>query len=492
MDENYTKDEKNAKLIENNVNVELQGISEKEPRTTMPDKIADETFFTLLKELIVIALPNTFSYLLSNINDLLALHFVGLLGIADYTAAVGLGMMWFNISAYSILLGLASVIDTLVSQSFGAKEIKMCSNHLITAFVIITIVTFPLLIIIIYASPILCIFGIEQSLSIIAGKYVFALLPNLFIFTEFELLRKFLNGQQIVNPQMVIVIITSVLHPLWCYLFIFPFNFSFIGAAYAKVLTSSICMIFTLIYCLYKSLIQIPSLPELKEMIAHSKVFLELAFPSVVMICFDWWAYELMTLLSGNLGSIKLAANVALVNMNLFFYMIPVGLGTGSGVLVGNMLGEGNIQKAKNFIKLSILFNLLVISLLSIILLIFNKFVAEFFSLDPEVISLIRKLFWVLILVELFDTGQGNLQRILVGMGRQRIASILIVISYYCIMLPLCALFIFYFTFGLYGVWAATGLSACTLFTSYVFFIYKEDWISLVKEVQDRIKSEKK
>ena len=88
MDENYTKDEKNAKLIENNVNVELQGISEKEPRTTMPDKIADETFFTLLKELIVIALPNTFSYLLSNINDLLALHFVGLLGIADYTAAV--------------------------------------------------------------------------------------------------------------------------------------------------------------------------------------------------------------------------------------------------------------------------------------------------------------------------------------------------------------------------------------------------------------------
>lgn len=43
--------------------------------------------------------------------------------------------------------------------------------------------------------------------------------------------------------------------------------------------------------------------------------------------------------MSGYLGAISLAANVALVNLNLFFYMIPIGIGAGSGALVGNALG---------------------------------------------------------------------------------------------------------------------------------------------------------
>jgi len=34
-----------------------------------------------------------------------------------------------------------------------------------------------------------------------------------------------------------------------------------------------------------------------------------------------------MTFMSGFLGSNSLAANVSLVNLNLFFYMIPVGIG---------------------------------------------------------------------------------------------------------------------------------------------------------------------
>ena len=46
-----------------------------------------------------------------------------------------------------------------------------------------------------------------------------------------------------------------------------------------------------------------------------------------------------MTLMSGYLGSIWLATNVSLVNVNLFFYMIPIGIGSGAGALVGNALG---------------------------------------------------------------------------------------------------------------------------------------------------------
>jgi len=46
-----------------------------------------------------------------------------------------------------------------------------------------------------------------------------------------------------------------------------------------------------------------------------------------------------MTFLSGNLGSISLAANVSMVNLNLFFYMIPIGIGISSGTLIGNNIG---------------------------------------------------------------------------------------------------------------------------------------------------------
>ena len=48
----------------------------------------------------------------------------------------------------------------------------------------------------------------------------------------------------------------------------------------------------------------------------------------------------------------ELASQTILRNIGLLTYMIPVGIAIASGILVGNMVGAGNIEGAKIYAKM--------------------------------------------------------------------------------------------------------------------------------------------
>ena len=44
------------------------------------------------------------------------------------------------------------------------------------------------------------------------------------------------------------------------------------------------------------------------------------------MQCFEWWAFELIAIFAGLIGVKELAAQVAVINVIGFVYMIPLGV----------------------------------------------------------------------------------------------------------------------------------------------------------------------
>lgn len=72
--------------------------------------------------------------------------------------------------------------------------------------------------------------------------------------------------------------------------------------------------------------------------------FLQYGIPGTLMGCAEWWAFELLAIFAGILGTHQLAAQVAVINIIGFIYMIPLGIQFAAAALVGEQFGANNAE----------------------------------------------------------------------------------------------------------------------------------------------------
>jgi len=56
------------------------------------------------------------------------------------------------------------------------------------------------------------------------------------------------------------------------------------------------------------------------------KPYLKLGIPNSLMLIYEWWAFEIMTIMSGMLGVNEQAAQIILFTLVQFFFQVPLGL----------------------------------------------------------------------------------------------------------------------------------------------------------------------
>jgi len=101
--------------------------------------------------------------------------------------------------------------------------------------------------------------------------------------------------------------------------------------------------------------------------------YLRVGVPGMFMLCFEWWAFELLAIFSGLLSVKDLAAEVVIINMVTFIFMLPLGISYAASGLTGNYLGKGRITMAKKYAFFTILFNIICTSIICALLGIFSK-----------------------------------------------------------------------------------------------------------------------
>lgn len=65
------------------------------------------------------------------------------------------------------------------------------------------------------------------------------------------------------------------------------------------------------------------------------KQYMKIGIPSTIMLCLDWWVWELLILISGWLGTHEQATNIVIMNIILITYMLTMGLEQAACTLVG-------------------------------------------------------------------------------------------------------------------------------------------------------------
>ena len=114
---------------------------------------------------------------------------------------------------------------------------------------------------------------------------------------------------------MIAQAIGTLVHVGWCHLFTVKLDMGVKGLGYATSITySTMFLVITVNTVLIKQIKYCISWPTLDSFREWGPYF-RLSIPATLMLCAEWWSFELMTILAGVLGVIEQATIVISFNV---------------------------------------------------------------------------------------------------------------------------------------------------------------------------------
>ncbi|TKC53155.1 hypothetical protein EI555_006653 [Monodon monoceros] len=180
--------------------------------------------------------------------------------------------------------------------------------------------------------------------------------------------------------------------------------------------------------------------------------FIQLAIPSMFMVCIEWWTFEVGTFLAGLMSVTELGAQAVIYVLASAAYMVPLGLGVAASVWVGSALGAGDAQQARHSCTTALLCAGVCALVTGILLAALKDVVACAFTSDKDIVSLVSQVMPIFAPFHLFDALAGTSGGVLRGAGKQKMGAFLNAIGYYVFGFPLGASLMFAANHGIIGM----------------------------------------
>ncbi|KAM9254105.1 multidrug and toxin extrusion protein 2-like [Dugong dugon] len=327
---------------------------------------------------------------------------LGKVELASVTLAVA-RLQFVNVCGVSVGFGLASACDTLMSQSFGSQNKKHVGVILQRGALVLLLSCFPCWALFLNTEQLLLLLRQDPAVSRLTQDYVTIFIPALPAIFLYCLLAKYLQNQGIIWPEVLSGIVGNCVNGLANYVLVSVLNLGVRGSAYANTISQFMQTIFLFLYIVLKKLHLETWAGWSSQCLQDWGHFFSLAIPSMLMICIEWWAYEIGSFLMGLLSVLDLSAQAVIYEVATVTYMIPMGLSIAVCVRVGTALGASDTVRAKRSAISGVLCivgnSLIVGTLLSILK---NK-LGHIFTNDEEVIALVNQVLPIYIIFQLFE-----------------------------------------------------------------------------------------
>ncbi|KAL8132719.1 hypothetical protein AgCh_008264 [Apium graveolens] len=406
------------------------------------------------KKLWRVAGPAIFSRVASFSMFVITQAFAGHLGDLEL-AAISIVTHVILAFDFGLMLGMASALETLCGQAYGAKEYRMLGIYLQRSFIVLFVVSLLLLPVFFLAAPLLKLLGQPDDVAELCGVVSLYLIPLHFSFVFQFPLQRFLQSQL---KNMVIAWVSLgalILHVLLTWLIVYKFQLGLVGTALSMNISWGIIPIVLYIYTscggcpLSWNGFSVEAFAGLWE-------FLKLSASSGVMLCLENWYYRILIVMTGNLKNAKIAVDALSICMSISGWelMIPLAFFAATGVRVSNELGAGNGKGAKFATIVAVSTSTLIGLMFWLLIMIFHNELALIFSSSQEVLEAVNKLSILLAFTILLNSVQPILSGVALGSGWQSYVAYINLGCYYLIGLPLGIAMMWVFDQGVMGIWA--------------------------------------
>ena len=187
------------------------------------------------------------------------------------------------------------------------------------------------------------------------------------------------------------------------------------------------------------------------------------------------WAFQIAMLMAGWLGEVELGAHTIVLNLASISFMLPLGVAIGAGTLVGNRIGEGDIDGARRAARLSLGVGAAIMSGSAILFTTFRVALPLLYGGDADIAALASTVLPIAGAFQLFDGTQAVGAGVLRGMGLPRPAAIFNLIGYYALALPLAWWLAIHQHMGIAGLWWGLALGLAVIAALLVFWILRTE-----------------
>ncbi|QHO46805.1 Protein DETOXIFICATION [Arachis hypogaea] len=413
--------------------------------------------------------------------------FIGHIGSTDL-AAYALVMTLLVKFANGVLLGMASALETLCGQAYGAKKYEMLGIYLQRSWIILFMTSLLLLPIFIFTAPLLKFLGQEKTIAEVAGSIslwsilvVFSFLFLLCFFPCLDTKKKFtcqmfLQAQSKNKIIAYLAALSISTHIFLSWLLTVRYKLGLNGA-----------MISTLVYIMRNC----PQTWKGFSFLAFKDLrpLVKLSLSSGAMMCLEIWYSAVLILLTGNMknAEVYIDALSICLNINGWEMVIALGFFAAAGVRVANELGRGSSEGAKFSIVVTAVTSFCIGIVLFFVFLLLRERVAYVFTPNPMVAEAVGELSPLLAFSIFLNSLQPVLSGVSVGAGWQSVVAYVNIGCYYLIGIPVGVLLGNFLHLKIKGIWIGMLFGTVVQTIMLITITMKTDWDKQVEIARNRV-----
>lgn len=439
----------------------------------------DFTKINIKRGIFLLSVPMILEMVMESLFAVVDIFFVGKLG-DDAIATVGLTEAVIII-VYSMGVGISMAATAMIARRFGEKKFKRAGSAAfqllvfgISLSLIISVVGF------LFAGDILRLMGASQEVLAIGVPYtriIFA--GNLAIMLLFLINGAFRGAGQAHLAMRTLWLsngINIVLDPILIFGIGSFEGFGLVGAAWATTIGRSIGVIYQ-IYHLLNGKHRLVILKEnLKLKWRTMRRIARISINGMGQFLIDSVAWIALTRITAEFGSASVAGFTIAFRILIFSLMPAWGLSAAASTLVGQNLGANKVNRASLSVWLTARYNVIFLSIVTVIYLVFGDNMAGWFTSSPEVLKIASLGLRVIALGYVFFAIGMVMTQAFNGAGDTRTPMFINIGVFICLEIPLAYLLAIPLKMEILGIFIAIAFCHSLHALIAIWFFKKGRW----------------
>jgi multidrug resistance protein, MATE family len=361
-------------------------------------------------------------------------------------------------------LGVSYGITPLVAAADSSKNYSGNAALLKHGILINTILGILLFLLLFLLSPVLNFMNQKQEVVDMAIPFLNVMMLGMIPLCIFSGFKQFTEGLSFTRIAMLITVGSNLLNILLNYVMIFGHwgfpAMGLMGSCWASFISRVAMAVAMFLYVYYNKHFKVYWLGFSFKNYSSDliKKILAIGIPSGLQWFFEVGAFAFAVIMIGWISPKAQAAHQIALSIAATTYMMASGLSAAASVRVGNQLGLKNREGVRTAGFSAFIMVLLFMSIAAICFILFRNFLPTLFSQENEVIGISASLLVIAAFFQLSDgvqvVGLGALR----GIKDVKIPTIITLIAYWVIGLPMSYVFGFKLHLGEQGVWYGLSL----------------------------------
>jgi putative MATE family efflux protein len=413
---------------------------------------------------------NVFQQLYNIVDSIVVGRYVGKEALAAVGASFPLIFMLI-----SFVVGVAMGTTIIISQYFGAKDMKMVKRAIDTMYIFLFFASIAVTLLgIAFGGPIFRMIDLPEDVMPQAIAYFDVYLVGMIFFFGFNGISSVLRGLGDSKTPLYFLIIATVMNVALDLLFVAVFKWGIVGAAWATVISQAGAFFSGVIYLNHShDVVKLNSLKLVFDK-AIFKKSLMIGLPTGLQQTFVSMGMLAITRIVNGFGTDVIAAYSAAGRLDSLAGMPAMNFGAALSTFVGQNLGANKPGRVKQGFKATLMMSGALALVTSLFVIVFRHQLIHLFTEDAAVIAIGAQYLLIVSSFYIFFSAMFVIGGVMRGAGDTIVPMFITLFALWAIRIP--AAWILSRYFGVHGIWWSIPVAwFIGMSLSYLYYL-KGNW----------------